>query len=760
MDDHRSAAGIVVALAACMLWGCAGGSSGKPLAGPPTISSLALDVTSAPQAVGTTPVQVSLQFADPGAELTSVTVTVLDASGNQVSVITSQLSGKGGQTSGAVTETAQVAAATPGFFTIQVYVTDASGAKSNNLSAPLQIVPSASMAAIVAATGPSPSSLTVGNGTLYWFETGEDALKSVPIGGGTPKVLATRMVDPIWLGFAGSDVIWTDFRAPQGPSCPGTVPKLVIKRTTAIGNTTVLATVDGCGVGLANPVLVGTTLYWTSSDASQETINATPLDGGATTVVATSAVGFSQMVASGGNLYWLESSPTTNFMSAIRSVPAAGGSVTTLLSGFNAGVPFFAVDAANVYYTVPTGPNAIDMVDLVALPLSGGAPTTLASGIWPPMRMIATGTHVIWIDRVGDVYSISLAGPAPVVLATVGPGNAGPYDLAFDGNSVIWIEASNVGTTAAQGLIRAVPLAGGAITTLYQSSDIPQQLAIDPALRINWTESNIHGLARIARLGAGNAAQTVADGISSNPPTFVLAAGALIYPDLNRLKSISLSGGLPSTIVVDSWPIGNLASDGLSLVWNDAVNGTLRMAPVAGGAVTVLADATALGANVGSPRAIRVGPDGRAYWIVNVSTGFGLYGPPSLLSAPIDMPTATVMPIATNLGGATDLAVDSTGVYLGSDSGIGPSISNAPLGSAGPLTTIDGIARNLRSLALDAPNLYWFDGMQIAKVPEAGGASVGVLDFDSGPALANFAVDSTSVYFTDPYSHDIRMTPK
>ena len=48
-----------------------------------------------------------------------------------------------------------------------------------------------------------------------------------------------------------------------------------------------------------------------------------------------------------------------------------------------AGVSTFAVDAANVYYTVPTGPNAVGSVDLVAIPLAGGAAMTLASAIWP-----------------------------------------------------------------------------------------------------------------------------------------------------------------------------------------------------------------------------------------------------------------------------------------------------------------------------------------------------------------------------------------
>ena len=50
--------------------------------------------------------------------------------------------------------------------------------------------------------------------------------------------------------------------------------------------------------------------------------------------------------------------------------------------------------------------------------------------------------------------------------------------------------------------------------------------------------------------------------------------------------------------------------------------------------------------------------------------------------------------------------------------------------------------------------------MQIAKIPAAGGAAVGVLDFDNGVAASSFAVDSTSVHFVDTSTQDIWRTPK
>jgi hypothetical protein len=536
----------------------------------------------------------------------------------------------------------------------------------------------------------------------------------------------------------------------------------VLKRTSASGVTTVVATGGTCGVGTANNIaIIGTTLYWTSSDPSQETLNATPLGGGTTTTVATSTLGFSQIVASGGTLYWLEFSHAENFMSAIHSVPGGGGPVKTVLSGFNAGVSTFAVDAANVYYTVPAGPNAVGLVDLVAMPLTGGGATTLAAAIYPPIKLISAGANVVWINQIQEVWSIAVGGGSPVSLAN-SPGGGGPYDVAFDGTNVVWTEASGIGTPAQQGAIRAVPPTGGTVTTLYQSSDQPQELAIDSAARINWIESNgqARGLARIVRLGAGNVPQTVADGISSSPPTFVVVGGALIFPDLYRLKSIPVSGGLPSTLVVDTWPIGNLASDGTSLVWNDARNGTLRKAPVGGGAVTVLADTPALGAFIGTPGPIRIGANGSAYWVVSVSPAPGQPGTPNVVSAPVAAPTMTVTAVAPDLPDASDLAVDATGVYIAEALGVGPSIVRAPLSGGGALTTINGNPVGPHMLALDGPALYWMDDIEIAKIPTAGGATLGVLDFDSGTVAGSVAIDSTSVYFTMPSLQDIRRTPK
>ena len=60
---------------------------------------------------------------------------------------------------------------------------------------------------------------------------------------------------------------------------------------------------------------------------------------------------------------------------------------------------------------------------------------------------------------------------------------------------------------------------------------------------------------------------------------------------------------------------------------------------------------------------------------------------------------------------------------------------------------------------LDSTTLYWMENDGIFKVPTAGGAANGVIDFDTGTPTS-FALDASSVYFTDSQLQDVRAAPK
>lgn len=591
----------------------------------------------------------------------------------------------------------------------------------------------------------TPASLTVYNGTVYWLEFGEDALKSVPVSGGAAQVLATLMVNPTSVAFAGTDVIWSDFRSAQ-TSCS---TSQVLKRTSATGATVVLAVGAGC-YGISNIAVLGPTAYWVATDTNQQELQATPVNGGATTTIAISSMPIPQIVANGQAIYWLEFGSPGMSMSAIRSIPGSGGTATTLLSGFDAGAGTFALDSSSVYYTTSAGANA---VDLVSRPLAGGAPTTLASSIPPPTKLIVAGGNVVWIDG-GEVRSVPVGGGSPMTLAVVSATSVGPFDVVFDGVNVVWTEATNFAPQI--GSVRAVLPTGGAVTTLYQSSDLPNELAVDTSSRVNWIDSE----PRIARLDAGNSLQTVAWGIdpNSNTENFVVTGETLIIPDGNRLKGIPLAGGPPSILVVDpNYAIGSLATDGTSLVWNGLGTGTLGKAPIAGGAATELTLPDYARAGEG----IQLASNGVAYWVIKPNPENACYPTNCVTSASIASPE---MGSGGYLSGNV-FAVDATGVYISSSN----QIVRAPLTLEGaPSTFVSTMSAS--ELALDGAYLYGIElansgtdcvsAGSIFKVPTAGGAITCVIEADDGAGVGNLAFDSTYVYFTDSAHQDIRRTPK
>jgi|GEM_PF-5746966 len=740
---------LLLTLAAAGCGGGGGGGGGTAPGTAPSISKLTYSPTVARVGSGAVSVTGTIEFSDARGDLATLTLIVLDAQQKQLSSVTSPIQGAAGQTSGTLTGAVQVAATTAGTFTIQVFVTDSAGARSNVLDGSFQVVAVSSQATVVTQTGPGANSLVLAMGGLYWAETGSDALKTVPVGGGTARAIATRMMGPYSMAFAGADVIWLDAADETSPACASRV----LKRTATDGSTTVLATGPACANRTTSDlVVIGTTAYWLTSTAypnNAYAINATPLAGGPTATVTTSTALIGDLAGYAGTLYWMESNYPNTGSSAIRSYQGSGP-IATVASGLKART--FAVDGTSVYYDSPAG--------IMAQPLAGGPETGVNSAGGVLKLAVMSGT-IVWSEMLGSIgpeglWADATTGGAERGLANVHlPGGTYLRDFAFDGTTVFWSEPDSYFSTT--GVIHSVPASGGTVSTDVYQGTLTDRLALDSSANLYWIETaGSAGCARIARLAGGGSATTVVSGIATHSPILVAAADKLLIADLSCIKTLPLSGGMPEVYQAGSSTIAGLTSapDGTVAYWVD-LSGSVNRMLLADGTVNAVSTPGTVSGAPPSPGTIRLAPNDDLYWVADTQTVLGVSSAAS---------AATPDVIAQGLQGVTDLAVDSSGVFIAEQSGI----VGAPL--AGGTTTLllgGNTTVGANHLMLDVSRLYWLAGGMIAKMNTDGSSAAEVIEFDlsppvsSAPALPrSMAIDSSSVYFTEPAGPDIRKTPK
>ena len=754
MYRQRQFALLAIAIVASACGGGGGGGGGGKTPSPPTISNLAFSPSSAPQGGGTVDVNGTIDFTDSGGDLASLEITVLDPAGTKISSSSTPLQGASNLTSGQISGTIRVAVGSPGRFTFNVSVTDSGGSKSNVLTGDFQVTAIASQAALITPTAAGVQSLITADGKLYWFESGEDALKSVPVGGGTTSVLAAKMRNPVSVAFSGSDVIWLEERAcarlPQDDR--------VVKRMLTSGAIQVLATGSACGSGTTDIAAIGTDVYWVSQPggAGSWQINVASLIGAAATTLRTTNAPIVALTSNGGTLYWMEQGPVTGTQGGIYSTVPGSGYVATVASGFASDLSTFAVDNSAVYYL---SRNVGDSTEaLWAQPLAAGAAQNLAAAIQPPIKILSTaslsGNSLIWVDA-GAVHAMSIGGgPVAQLAATSGA----PMDVLFDGANVLWTEVTGAGH-GESGSIRSVPLSGGVVSTLHQGGDAPRRLARDLSGRVVWTEGGpigaVEGFARIARIGLTGSEETVATGVTGDTVRLIVGPTSLLIADGWRIKSVPLAGGMPHTLVVgNGGTIGGVATDGSSVYWDDSTSGVTK-APLAGGPVTVLVGSATARPGIAGP--LHLAPTGDLYWSVTDAFSDPAYPLASVFRTPSGVATDAATVVAS-VSGFSDIAVDGTGVYIAEISAGQSKIEKVPLngGSSSTVVTeyepVGYVQVGIHQLTLDGASLYWWDqGLDhgsIDRLPTGGGTAVPVVTFDAGNS-SSFALDSTSLYFSD-----------
>lgn len=118
-----------------LLTGCFGGGGSSSSGTAPSISNLSYFPTSAyvNDGGGQTDIIGTFDFIDPDGNLNSVTIIVQDSGGQIVQSETITITGVSGLTSGTIQGEFTITTTTAGNFTVQIYVTDTSGLRSNTI---------------------------------------------------------------------------------------------------------------------------------------------------------------------------------------------------------------------------------------------------------------------------------------------------------------------------------------------------------------------------------------------------------------------------------------------------------------------------------------------------------------------------------------------------------------------------------------------------------------------------------------------------
>lgn len=440
------------------------------------------------------------------------------------------------------------------------------------------------------------------------------------------------------------------------------------------------------------------------------------------------------LVAKGGNLYFTDSSDAP-----LKQLSLANSAIVPLASVIGA-AENVAIDSQNVFW--------VDGGRLNESTIGGSTTTLLASGARDPFAgatadIALDAANVYWVNTVSTptkctpsctwiVQQVPLAGGAASTLATVGNEIVA---LTSDANNIYWQEGSFVPVSAGCNCgssIKMLPKSGGTPVVLVDNL-LNETLPPPPPGETPGTWMPIGGIA-----------------VSGSQLIFGVAGNSSY-----RIMSIPTTGGSLSTLTsvgstasIASGAIRNIRSDGVNAYWIDPTNTNLDSVPLAGGAMTVVADGLKLPPGFASGYlAINAGS---AFWSEpGTAPGCCLQaGSGDIRTVPLTGGTpSTVISFLDNPGA---LAADSTNLVWTEAWRVG----QAPAGGGQTATLASGISSVMARIAVDQTTIYILDGNFIKTVPIAGGP-IGKLSSANGGLIGalnaqdqDIATDGTNVYWS------------
>lgn len=494
------------------------------------------------------------------------------------------------------------------------------------------------------------SDIVVEASTVYWTSStlspNIHVLNATPLAGG-PTTTITSGFTPIaaMVGNAGA-LYWMENAFPN--------PGLIRRRTTATGT---VDTVASFASSVANTFAVDATyVFYTTanfprSPVPTETLVAQPLVGGAPLVLSGAISAPTKLATGAGQVAWIDAT-------AVRAMPAAGGSIAALAAVATNAALDVLIDGGNVVWSETTGALHGETGTVKRVPLAGGGIDTLVQGGDAPRRLaLDAQSRLHWSEggSIGLAEGFSrvatlAAGGVQTVLS--GIASAAP---AFT------VTASEV-LVADRWRVKRLPLAGGMPTTVAADDGPIVSVTADGAW-VYWNRADRLS-ARRAPLGGGAVTALVDQGpalpLSSGP--ILLGSDGKLYwtSNTHALVSVPAGGGTLAVVTPSASPC--FAIDD-SHAYFDFNTGSIAKQPLSGAAATPLASGGSCMFPANGPSVLNpfVLSDQFLYWrgvvdgfdtVSKVSVAGGRVTPVLIFDAP-----------AGASGGNTSLAVDATGVY-------------------------------------------------------------------------------------------------
>jgi hypothetical protein len=253
--------------------------------------------------------------------------------------------------------------------------------------------------------------------------------------------------------------------------------------TTGSGQPVLLASTPAGNFGVA---VNATTVFWTSEDG---TVRSVPIAGGAVTTLATGQTNPEGIAADAVDVYWVNAG---SFDGAVTSLPVGGGAPTLIASG-QARPEFITIDAANVYWTTSDGGTVL------TAPIGGGAASTLATVQPGPKGIAVSGDDVYWTNwgpgsgapGSGSVMSHSALGGLGEQPTTLASGQSYPSAIALDATNLYWLDTDENQPTSKPRVMKMARSGGAPETLAVPSTSFVSSIAVD-ATRVYWTQGGPH----------------------------------------------------------------------------------------------------------------------------------------------------------------------------------------------------------------------------------------------------------------------------